>query len=180
VTSFTARTGLWLVLSISCLAFTPNSASAGFRLDVDPAWRSAGSVPALIDVLESWLDRHAPWPRRAHSPAVRLISPERVAGLAGPSGRGHGTRRGLYDPETDTIYLVRPWDLEEAEDVAVLLHELVHHRQAPHHWYCAGAQEPPAYRLQDAWLAERGLQAEVNWIAVILEGGCQRRDFHPD
>ncbi|WP_369817435.1 MULTISPECIES: DUF6647 family protein [Rhodobacterales] len=25
-----------------------------------------------------------------------------------------------------------------------------------------------------------GLQAKVNWIAVILESGCSRRDFHPD
>jgi len=38
----------------------------------------------------------------------------------------------------------------------------------------------PAYRLQEAWLAERGTEAEVNWVAVVLDSGCTRRDIHPD
>ncbi len=178
--SFTVYAGRWLAASIFCLALTASGASGRLRLDTDPAWRSASSLCELTEFLEDWLDEHAPWPRRSETPTIRLISPERAAGLGGPSGRGHGTRRGLYDPETATVYLVRPWDRQDVQDAAVLLHELIHHRQAPHHWYCAGAQEPPAYRLQDAWLAERGLEADVNWIAVVLEGGCQPRDFHPD
>ena len=48
------------------------------------------------------------------------------------------------------------------------------------HWYCPGAQELSAYRTQQAWLAELGLELDVNWIAVVLESGCTPRDFHPD
>jgi len=55
-----------------------------------------------------------------------------------------------------------------------------HIEQAPHHWFCPAAQELPAYRLREAWLAERGLSADVNWVAVVLDAGCTRRDIHPD
>lgn len=88
--------------------------------------------------------------------------------------------RGLYDPDRSEILLVRPWGLRNAEDVGVLLHELVHHRQALHHWYCPAAQELPAYRLQEAWLSEQGLSADVNWMAVVLDAGCTPRDKHQD
>jgi hypothetical protein len=43
-----------------------------------------------------------------------------------------------------------------------------------------GAQEPDAYRLQAAWLAERGQEIEVNRIAVVLAAGCTPKDIHPD
>lgn len=45
---------------------------------------------------------------------------------------------------------------------------------------CPAAQELPAYRLHDARLAEWGLQAGVNWVAVVLDAGCTPRDIHPD
>lgn len=74
-----------------------------------------------------------------------------------------------------------PWSARDPQDVAVLLHELVHHRQAgARHYYCPGAQEPLAYELQRDWLAERGLETRINWIAVRLEAGCTPRDIHPD
>lgn len=170
--------GRWPASAALCLLAVP--ALAGVRLDPDPAWRSAGSAADLAPVLEDWLDRKAPWPRRETAPAIRVISPEWAARLGGPPPRGHGPPRGLYDEATATIYLVEPWTPEDAEDASVLLHELAHHRQAPHHWICPGAQELPAYRLQEAWLAERGLEADVTWFAVVLEAGCGPKDFHPD
>lgn len=42
------------------------------------------------------------------------------------------------------------------------------------------AQELPAYRIQQAWLTAMGLDPDVNWVAVALQGGCTPRDFHPD
>ncbi len=45
---------------------------------------------------------------------------------------------------------------------------------------CPVAQELPAYRLQEAWFGELGLEPDVNWIAVTLEAGCARRDIHLD
>lgn len=92
-----------------------------------------------------------------------------------------GRTRGLYDPDAATIRLVRPWDPRDPFDVSTLPHELVHHRQqGARHWYCPGAQELPAYRLQEAWLADLGLEPDIDWIAVVLEAGCTPRDIHPE
>lgn len=169
-------------LGLAALTFflIPASASPSLRLDADPSWRQAGSLPELAEILENWLDGHAGPERRDWPPSIKIVEPSVAASMNGTAGRGHGRTRGLYDHETSTILLIRPWDPKVAEDVSVLLHELVHHRQAPNHFYCPGAQEEQAYRLQDVWLRERGLQADVNWIAVVLEAGCTPRDMHPD
>ena len=135
----------------------------------------------LVSELEDWLDTRAAWPRRGDAPDVRLVSAWQGAARQGKTANvQRGRLRGFYDSERSEILLVRPWDPREAGDVAVLLHELVHHRQAPHYWYCPAAQELPAYRLQEAWLAEYGASLEVNWVGVILESGCTPKDIHPD
>ncbi|MEM9911608.1 MAG: DUF6647 family protein, partial [Pseudomonadota bacterium] len=146
------------------------------------AWRDAKSINALRIHLEEWLDRNTDLSRSQNIPKIQHISVAQAAQMHTPLHSSQlGKTRGLYDPETQTIYLVRPWDKHNPYDVAVLLHELVHHRQKGHgHWYCAGAQELPAYRIQEQWLAELTLKANINWIAVFLEAGCTPRDFHPD
>ncbi|KAA9010529.1 DUF6647 family protein [Histidinibacterium aquaticum] len=145
------------------------------------AWQQADNMTTLIGSLEVWLDARAEWPRRETSPRVRLVSEWQAAARQGGSASfQRGRLRGLYDPEEAEILLVLPWDPRNAVDVSVLLHELTHHRQAPHHWYCRGAQELPAYRLQDAWLAEQGYSLDVNWAAVVLDSGCTPRDIHPE
>ena len=146
------------------------------------AWREANSLTALVDHLEQWLDTNTSLPRRASEPSIEWIGAAKAAYLQGSAQASrNGTTRGLYDPDTQAIYLVRPWDPRNPFDVSVLLHELVHHRQnGGGHWYCPGAQELDAYRIQEAWLAQLGLEANVNWIAVILEAGCTPRDIHPD
>ena len=145
-------------------------------------WREAGSLDGLVEHLEDWLDRHSELPRRETVPVVKWTSVAGVTALTGSQRAAHvATVRGLYDAEGATIWLVRPWSARDPRDVSVLLHELVHHRQAASgHWYCPGAQELPAYRLQQAWLGELGLPLEVNWVAIVLESGCTARDFHPD
>lgn len=168
------------VLAALLLCGFATPAEAGLRSDPDAGWRDAKSIPELVEVLETWLDANTEYGRRDTTPFVRTISPSMAVSLHGIAGRGHGRTRGLYDGETSTVYLIMPWSPKDAADVSVLLHELVHHRQAPHHFYCPAAQEEAAYRLQDRWLGERGLSADANWIAVILEAGCTPRDIHPD
>lgn len=110
-----------------------------------------------------------------------MVSPVEAHARQGATGSfQRGRLRGLYDPDRAEILLIKPWDPRDPEDVSVLLHELVHHRQAPPHWSYPAAQALPAYRLQEAWLAERGMKADVNWVAVVLDAGCTRRDIHPD
>ncbi|MGM0742689.1 MAG: DUF6647 family protein [Pseudomonadota bacterium] len=169
---------LWCALLMLVLVTRPAAASQPDLLE----WRDAKSLTALIHHLEEWLDRNTELPRASNTPNVRQIGLVNAAHLHAPiHSSQQSTTRGLYDPHEATIYLVRPWDRRNPFDVAVLLHELVHHRQREHgHWYCPGAQELPAYRIQDKWLAELGLEADINWIAVVLEAGCTPRDIHPD
>ncbi|MDU8913640.1 DUF6647 family protein [Aestuariicoccus sp. MJ-SS9] len=174
------RFGAPVACALMTLAQTLTPANAA---ESDPlAWREAGTLPALVAHLEDWLDANTDLPRRDSAPDIALIGAARAASMhtsRHASQEGHA--RGLYDEEAGAIYLVRPWDARNPYDVSVLLHELAHHRQAEAgHWYCPGAQELPAYRLQDEWLGALGLAADVNWVAVVLEAGCTPRDIHPD
>ncbi len=176
------RAGTALAAAVMLLS-APAARPAGMTLaiDPDPAWRQARDIGGLVAVLDRWLDRTGPYPRRAAAVTLRLIGRAEAAGMAGYACRESLTTRALYDPATSTVYLIRPWSRSRTGDVAILLHELVHHRQqAARHWYCPGAMEPDAYRLQAAWLAERGQSARINRIAVALEAGCTARDIHPD
>ena len=169
---------------IACALFLSLSALIPARGHAESilAWRDLQTTAALVDHLEGWLDSETDLPRRDDPPVICLIGQSQAANLSARRASQHGGRaRGFYDADTRTIYLVRPWDARNPYDVSVLLHELIHHRQAEAgHWYCPGAQELPAYRLQDTWLGQMHLQANVNWIAVVLEAGCTRRDIHPD
>lgn len=176
-----SRRAVALATALAILCPMLSRAETSVRLDPAPGWRQAETMAALISTLDDWLDAHSDWPRRAAAPRARLVSPSRARERQGASSSlQHGPLRGLYDPERAEILLTRPWDPRDATDVSVLLHELVHHRQVAHHWYCPAAQELPAYRLQEAWLRERGLRADVNWIAVVIDAGCTPRDIHPD
>lgn len=156
-------------------------AAEAHRPEVSAQWQQVNDLHELVSVLDAWLDTHSKWSRRDTAPRIRIVSEWEARARQGATASfQRGRLRGLYDPRQAEILLVRPWDPRDAEDVSVLLHELVHHRQAPHHWYCPAAQELPAYRLQEAWLAERGMWADVNWVAVVLESGCTRRDIHPE
>ena len=148
----------------------------------DPmAWRDARDMSALMAQLDLWLDKRSYLPKAERPPMVRLVDRHALPALVGAHFAAHGGQtRGLYDPDTVTIWLIRPWDARDPRDVSVLLHEMIHHRQNGLHWYCPGAQELPAYRLQEQWLNKIGLSVSANWVAVVLEAGCTPRDIHPD
>lgn len=176
----TVRIGHWSVILVLCL---PTAAvcepGPGVILVHSPA--PASTVDnGLLGNLEAWLDAHSDLARRPPAPQVQLISPEAAEPIVGPPGRGYGAARAFYDPVAETVFLVHPWSAHNPRDVAILLHELVHHRQVDRHYACAGAQELPAYRAQEAWLAERGLELDVNWFAIVLDAGCTPLDIHPD
>lgn len=178
-----SRVSPWLAATLLCALLAPlcaRSDDGALRIALRPAGVATTATPDLVARLDRWLDRRIAWPARDTPPRIRYITPRRAAQLNGQSDRGHGRTCGLYDAESGTIYLVTPWSADTPEDVAVLLHELVHHRQAPHHFYCGPAREPAAYKAQSDWLVERGLKPDVNWLAVVWNAGCTPRDIHPD
>ncbi|MBN2906338.1 MAG: hypothetical protein JXJ18_06500 [Rhodobacteraceae bacterium] len=88
--------------------------------------------------------------------------------------------RAVYDWPNRRVLLVAPWAPDDPRDVSILLHELVHHVQlANRTWECLQAPEWEAYKLQERWLAERGIEAGFDWLQIYFLSRCPR-DIHPD
>lgn len=171
---------LFLGLAACLLATIPAAAEpevAGLRT---PYERQA--ILAIAEELDLWLDTHTDLPR----PPLPLARVELVAPRAEILHEGHmtalgGSVRGVYDTQTATIYLVRQWFGDTARDRSVLLHEMVHHRQAhAQHWYCPQAMEWDAYLIQEDYLNAHGETGAFNWAWVLLASSCAVRDHHPD
>lgn len=140
----------------------------------------AGPIQAgLIEELHQWIDTTTDIPAADTPAAIVFIDAQDVPDPSEMATQIGSIPRGFYDPESGTITLIRPWSAENPQDVAVLLHELVHHRQGGKSYYCEAAKEHAAYRAQRDWLAARDVQLDVNWIAVILASSCTARDIHP-
>jgi hypothetical protein len=149
-------------------------------LNADEA--EAHEVTALIGELDDWLSLEGSYP-----PADRPLAGLVFAFAGDPVDHEGETvdlmseMRGLYNAAEAVIYLARPWSAASVRDRSVLLHELVHHRQvAARHWYCPQAMEWDAYRLQEDWLTEHGVDPGFSWIYIHMLSSCTRRDHHPD
>jgi len=87
--------------------------------------------------------------------------------------------RAAYDMRDRHIYLVRPWKLSSVKDLSTLLHELIHDVQyLDRNWPCKEEPEWEAYKLQEAWLSEQGVESEFNWLQIFMLSRCPR-DIHP-
>ena len=88
--------------------------------------------------------------------------------------------RAAYYLSARPIYLVLPWNADNASQTSALLHELIHDVQLTNRdWPCIGAPEWQAYKLQERWLLERGIAPEFDWMSIYMWSRCPR-DVHPD
>ncbi len=138
-----------------------------------------GATTTLISVLNTWLDTKTEFQAPESRPQIEFVNIERAELLHDVADRSSGRIRGLYDSESEIIYLVEPWSPENPRDISVLLHEMVHHRQKSQHWYCEQAQEWRAYQIQAQWLAEQQIADGFYWPAILLQSSCAKRDIHP-
>ncbi|ACJ01157.1 DUF6647 family protein [Rhodospirillum centenum] len=149
------------VLAVLLAAAVPpvQGARAGEGRQVPP-----GVVAPLLD----WVGRHTGRPGLVPPVVIAsrqaLLRLDRAAQLAGTDER----LRAAYVPgvvilDSDT------WSPADPVELSYLVHELVHHAQqlAGRGGDCRGRREEEAYRLQNLWLAERGLPPEHDpaWIA---------------
>lgn len=87
--------------------------------------------------------------------------------------------RGAYDMQARHIFLVRPWSADDPHHVGSLLHELVHHVQWTRRtWTCMYEPEWQAYKLQDKWLTQQGIDAGFDWLFIFAISRCQP-NVHP-
>jgi hypothetical protein len=75
---------------------------------------------------------------------------------------------GLYDPQTQTIWLPEDCRADDLFHQSTLLHELVHHVQTASEmdYPCLAAREPLAYGLQAQWLRESGVEDPYAMMGV--------------
>lgn len=138
-------------------------------------------VSEVVSALNRWVDDSSDYPAARVDPRVVFVAPGAISGIRHEARKFDERTHGVYDAETSTIYLHRPWSASDIRDIGVLLHELVHHRQVDaRHWYCPQAMEWDAYALQESFLAEAGVESDINWVSVVLESSCAPRNHHPD
>lgn len=138
-----------------------------------------GAVGQLLDWIEQQTDYDAS-KARSDPPAIVTCATGDVIDYAHEATIVDQGIHGLYDFDQRRIYLIEPWEYDNLLDRSVLLHELFHAVQLDNReWDCVGAPEWEAYKLQEAWLAEHGLEADFDWIEIYFWSRCPK-DIHPD
>lgn len=139
---------------------------------------AAGVVAELIN----WIGGHTPYDiskTLAEPPAVIFSDWGQMISYEGRQLVLGSSLRAVYDVDARQIYLLRPWSSANIFDHSTLLHELVHDVQYQNRtWSCAGKSEWEAYKLQEAWLLERGVESGFNWVQILIQSRCPR-DVHP-
>ena len=179
-------------LSVTMTALT--AASFGLALATGPA-NAALAEPAVVSTADAlpikalkislleWIGENSDYDVSSiitNPPVVHFCERGRPFTYEGKVINFDETIRGIYDETTKEICLAKPWDASNTEDIGVLLHELAHHVQFENRlWLCGQKTEWQAYKLQEAWLQERDIDPEFNWVYIYMSSSCSPRDIHP-
>lgn len=135
-----------------------------------------GVIGALVGDLIAWIEAATDYDvsrTRTDLPQVRFAETGEAVSYDGASLVIHRDVRALYDLQTRTIYLIRPWNEGDTISVSSLLHELVHDVQFQNrHWLCSNATERQAYELQARWLNEQHETVRFNWVQIAILSRC--------
>lgn len=113
---------------------------------------------AVVAVVAAWVADELGVPVPAVLPEVHLSSRQTLADLnragGGAASPGGARVAALYDPREGRIHLATGWTGRTAEEVSLLVHEMVHHFQTlgGAHFACPAEREREAYSVQDRWL----------------------------
>ena len=137
---------------------------------------------ALIRELMAWIGEHTDYDTARATrdpPSIEFSEAGKSIRYEGEDVIVDSQLRAAYELRRRRIFLVLPWSASETRDVATLLHELLHDIQfSNRRWTCKGEAEWEAYKLQEVWLAERGLASGFDWPQIFLMSRCPR-DVHP-
>jgi len=135
-------------------------------------------MDALMLTLMAWLHFHTGYDVDVQTPNVTITEVMNLCQLYGvdPAANCEAIKlKGFYN-ERQTIYLYAGFQQVDRDDQARLLHELVHYLQwhnGEHIDGCWGVLEAEAYRLQDQWRVEHGLEKQADpFKLVMLEAAC--------
>lgn len=179
---FDIRRGL-LCWSLVLFSITSSvSAAREGEWSIGPRQPGESDLIVLTTNLLSWIGEHSSYsvkPFLQDLPEVSFCDREQEISYEGRTIIMHEPVRGVYDATKRKIFLVRPWSSQNFKNVGTLLHELVHYVQySTRQWDCWHETEWEAYKLQEAWLQQHGIDPEFNWTEIFLLSRCSRRDIH--
>ena len=167
-----------LLYSTVLIIFFATSTSA----ETNPAQPKAGLITDLLD----WIANNSDYDTtflQSNPPLIEFCECGEIILYEGKPVVIEEHLKGLYDKPNRKITLVRPWDASKVYDVSILLHELIHFVQYNNkEWVCWNETEWEAYKLQEAWLLERGHDPAFNWVQIYFLARCPFRDpsdIHP-
>lgn len=123
-------------------------------------------MKVIATALILWINANSAYDYAGDPPRVVTTDPESLAYLMLGEipwipERAKLGLKGLYDPQSETIWLRDDFDPDDPADRSHLLHELVHfmqYRQADAaHVSCGQGLEREAYDIQNLYLAAHGL-----------------------
>jgi hypothetical protein len=117
-------------------------------------------VEALAAVVAAWIVAEGALPLPAALPEIGFAPPARLAAMhrGAAAAAGEGGVVALYEPARRRLLLPEGWAGRSHAEIAVLVHEMVHHLQhmAGRRFACPAQREAEAYGLQARWLALAG------------------------
>lgn len=135
-------------------------------------------MDALMLSLMAWLHFHTGYDIKVELPNIAITEMANLCqnyGITQPGNCEAMQLKGFYN-ESHTIYLHGNFNDNKPADQSRLLHELVHYIQwhnDEHLGGCWGMLEVEAYRLQDQWLLENGMEKQADpFKLVMLEAAC--------
>lgn len=103
-----------------------------------------------------------------------IASQNRLSQVTAANYAHQGRIQAAYIPGTVFLNHLH-WDIEDATQVSLLVHELVHHAQLfanNRQWPCQAAKEAQAYHLQNLWLEQHGHQPFVSESRIKRISQC--------
>ena len=113
-----------------------------------------------------------------HPNIIQMNQVEMDAMFYGKENRSAGKLHAFYDPRENTIYLNEDFDIHNAFDKGVLLHELLHYVQDMNNvvgdkFESWRQTELEVYKLQEKYLLEvHGVKFEYDELFVKLQSVC--------
>jgi hypothetical protein len=169
---------------------TPPRAAADM-MEGSRLWRETAARQILLRELMQWLSSNLGLPMVRDLPRTAHAGPATIATLryrillaaqqpAAPSAAQYVSQQtvAVYLDDERTIYLPLNFSGQTAEDLSILVHELVHHIQnvAGLRHECPQAREKDAYLAQERWLAqfEKSLASGfgIDPFTVLVNGLC--------
>jgi len=136
-------------------------------------------MKTLIAFLLLWIGAETDYNVNVPHPAIiQMTQTEMNDMFYGEHKTGTGKLHAFYDPKANTIYLNENFDIHNAFDKGILLHELLHYVQDMNEvvgkkFECWRATELEVYELQSKYLLEvHGVVFDYDELYVKMQAVC--------